>query len=79
MSTGADNKTLPVTREYEDGYERVFGKKEPERGYWIQHPITGELVPASEYTSPAPHAKDAPVMAGRFYENNSITTMNEKN
>jgi hypothetical protein len=71
MSTGADNKTMAVTQEYEDGYERIFGKREPVRGAWVQDPKTGEMVPADEYVPaiPAPYSVGDGVASGRFYEN----------
>lgn len=79
MSTGADNKTMPVTAEYENGYERIFGKREPVRGRWIQHPQTGELIHESEYVAPqSERALDAPVMVDRFYEGVTIDTVDEK-
>lgn len=35
MSTGADNKTMPITPEYADGHERTFGDKPVQRGTWV--------------------------------------------
>jgi len=69
MSTGADPKTLPITKEYEDGYERIFGKDhKPTRGTFIWDSEKMTFVPIAEYKAPE-RAIDAPVMAGRFYEN----------
>ncbi len=77
MSTGADNKSLPNTKEYEENYDRIFGKDhKPTRGTFIwdgQH-----FVPAVEY-KPPPTALDAPVMVGRFYENQSVTELDANN
>jgi hypothetical protein len=56
------------TNEFSDGYERVFGDKPPKRGTWVWDPGLNRLVPADEYRPPA-RALDAPIMAGRFYEN----------
>src|SRR2546423_1397317 len=53
MSTGADNKTMPVTSEYEEGYERTFGKRErtgADRGLFVLDPATGKLVRPGERT-----------------------------
>jgi hypothetical protein len=76
--TVSDIKTRPVTAEYADGFDRIFGKRDPARGVWVQHPKTGEMIRAEDYTAPTPEAKDAPIMAGRFYENNAIRTDTDK-
>lgn len=72
MSTGADNKTMPVSKEYEAGYKRVFGNKKPKRGRWIWDARQGRLVPADQYVAPS-EAVSAPIMSGRFYENTAAT------
>lgn len=69
MSTGKDNKTMPLTPEYADGYERVFGKREPVRGRWIQHPVTGELIPESQYVRPRIDEAVNHVVIDRHYWN----------
>jgi hypothetical protein len=76
MSTGADSKTMPVSREYEDGFDRTFGKRDPVRGRWI-YLADGTSVRAEDYTPPAEEAVNAPIMAGRFYENTSTTTCDD--
>ena len=73
MSTGADARTMPVTAEYEDGHKRIFGDKPPQRGRWVYDEKLQKLVPADEYQRPAPEARNAPIMAGRFYENTAAT------
>jgi hypothetical protein len=71
--SGKDNFTMPVTREYADGHERIFGKREAQPGRWVQDPSTGKLIPAESYTGPATEeARNAPVMVDRFYENTSV-------
>lgn len=35
MSTGADNKTMPVTPAYADNHERIFGKRPVQRGAFV--------------------------------------------
>lgn len=35
MSTGADNKTMPISAEYAEGYKNTFGDKPPQRGFWV--------------------------------------------
>lgn len=74
MSTGADAKTMPVTREYEDGYERVFGKREPVRGKWVWDTAQQKLVPEADYVPPSPASYNVGdgIATGRFYENTSI-------
>ncbi|HAM41748.1 MAG TPA: hypothetical protein DCP69_10560 [Candidatus Omnitrophica bacterium] len=71
MVAGQAIQTQPQTKEFDEGYERTFGKdRSPIRGRFVQRPETGELIPASEYVRPAStRALDAPIMAGRFYEN----------
>jgi hypothetical protein len=68
MSTGADPKTMAVTKEYEDGFKRTFGDKKPQRGRWVMHPVTHKLVPADEYVRPSDKALHAPIITDRFYE-----------
>jgi hypothetical protein len=70
-------KTKPVTREYADGYDRTFGERRPERGRWIWDDAKGELVRADEYRPPE-LALNAPICAGRFYENTAATTCDEQ-
>jgi hypothetical protein len=77
MSTGADSKTMPVSREYEDGFDRTFGKRDPIRGRWI-YLADGTSVRAEDYAPPAEEAVNAPIMAGRFYENTAATTCDEQ-
>ena len=67
MSTGADNKSMPNTAEFEAGYERTFGNRSPQRGKWVWDPSARVLVPIGEYVPP-PRALDAPIMVDRFYE-----------
>jgi hypothetical protein len=72
--SGADSKTMPVTRDYEDGYERTFGKGSRERGRWVWDDAQQKLVRAEEYVAPqTEQALHAPVLAGRFYENTRAT------
>lgn len=54
------------TREFDEGYRRVFGDKPPQRGKWVMTPEG--LVPVDEYV-PESRAVDGPIMSGRFYEN----------
>lgn len=60
------------TEAFEDGYERVFGSPRAERGSWVWDVSQGKLVPAEDYQPPS-MAVDAPVLAGRFYENTVAT------
>lgn len=40
------------TPDFEAGYERAFGAREPEKGRWIWDDKAGKLVPADEYQEP---------------------------
>ena len=46
--TGDEIKSKATTEQYRQSHERIFGNK-IQRGRWIQHPETGELISASEY------------------------------
>ena len=57
------------TKEYEEACDRIFGKdRQVQRGRWIWDEEAQKLVRAEDYRPPE-HAKDAPVMVDRFYEN----------
>lgn len=57
------------TREWDEGYDRTFGAdRKPQRGRWVWDPDAKRLVDASTY-QPPPQAVNAPILAGRFYEN----------
>lgn len=60
------------TKEFAEGHERVFGNKRAQRGKWIWDAEQEKLVPADEYRPPE-RALDAPIMSGRFYENQAMT------
>lgn len=60
------------TKEFEQGYDRIFGDRKPQRGRWIWDAALGKLVSAEDYREPE-RAADAPIMAGRFYENTCAT------
>jgi hypothetical protein len=61
------------TKEFDEGYDRIFGPdRQPIRGHWVWDENEGRLVSADEYRAPV-HAKNAPIMAGRFYENTKAT------
>lgn len=67
MSTGADPKSRPNSVEFETEYERIFGKKEIQRGKWVWDEAQMKLVRAEDYIPPE-RAVDAPIMVDRFYE-----------
>ncbi|WP_242394846.1 hypothetical protein [Anaeromyxobacter oryzisoli] len=72
MAAGEPIVSQAETKAFDEGYERVFGeRKRVERGRYIYDPELGKCVPAAEYH--ASRAIDAPVMAGRFYENQVMT------
>ena len=61
------------TKEYDEGYERTFGKdRKPVRGRWVYDEAQQKLVPADQYVAPE-RAVDAPILSGRFYENQKAT------
>jgi hypothetical protein len=65
-------KTRPLSREFSEGFDRIFKQREANKGgRWVYDTAQKKLVPASEYH--AALAVNAPVMAGRFYENQSAT------
>ena len=37
---------------FEDNFDDIFGKKEVQRGRFIQHPVTVNLIPAVDYVRP---------------------------
>ena len=56
--TGHAIQTREITQEYENNYDKIFGKKEKtSTKRWIQDPVTIKLVPAEEYyTGPVENA-----------------------
>lgn len=70
MVAGQSIKTGDLTRAYEDGHKRIFGEPDPDAPRGVRFawdPASKRLVPASMLA--ASKALDAPVLAGRFYEN----------
>jgi hypothetical protein len=59
------------TPEFEQGYERVFGNLQAQRGRWVWDAELGELVRSEDYR-PQERALDAPIMTGRFYEGTQV-------
>ena len=61
-------KSRPQTREFDDNYDRIFGKdRRPVRGRWVIR--DGQLVDVTENEETEARALDAPIMVDRFYEN----------
>lgn len=60
-------RTRPSSKEYDEGFERTFGERKPERGRFIYDAKLGRCVPADEYRAEE-RAVDAPIMVDRFYE-----------
>jgi hypothetical protein len=55
--TGDSIQTRTITKEFQDGHERIFGKKEKSgTKRWIQDPVTFKLIPADEYYAPTENA-----------------------
>lgn len=70
MVAGQPIKTGEVTKEFEEGYERTFGKPKgdlPKGRRFRWDPALQKLVPAGLVEER--RAVDASVLAGRFYEN----------
>jgi len=68
MVNGEPIVSQAQTKAFDEGFERTFGAdRKVERGRFIYDPELGRCVPAAEYHER--RALDAPVMAGRFYEN----------
>lgn len=72
MAAGEPIVSQARTREFEEGYERVFGDRKPVRGRWVWDSGAQKLVPAEDYQGPT-LAVDAPILTGRFYENTQAT------
>ena len=65
-------KTRPLSREFSEGFDRIFKKREAQKGgRWIYDTTQKRLVPANQYR--AERALDAPIMMDRFYENLAAT------
>lgn len=46
----AEIKTKPISKEYDEGFDRTFGERKSSKGgRWVLDPKTGKLVPAHEY------------------------------
>ena len=70
MVAGQPIQSGTLTKEYEKGHERVFGKPDsafPRGRRFVWNTVEKRLVPAGYVEDRK--ALDAPVMAGRFYEN----------
>lgn len=72
MVVGEQIVSQAQTKAFDEGYERVFGDRKPQRGRWVWDEKAGKLVSADEYVPPE-RAVDAPILSGRFYENTSTT------
>lgn len=60
-------KSKPQTREFDEGYERIFGNRKPQRGRWVWDEVAGKLVSAEDYVPPSRSGTN--IMVDRFYEN----------
>jgi len=68
MAAGEPIISQANTPEFEEGHARTFGESKVQRGRWVWDEAQGKLVSAEEYQPPE-RAVDAPILAGRFYEN----------
>ncbi len=72
MAAGEQIVSQANSKAFEDGYSRIYGDRKPQRGRWVWDEAAGRLVSAEDYQPPV-RAVDAPIMAGRFYENTRAT------
>ena len=70
MANGEPIVSQAQTEEYDEGYERTFGKgRKAQRGRWVYDKAQHKLVPADEYQSPEEeYAINSGIMVDRFYE-----------
>ncbi len=68
MANGESINSQANTDAFREGFERVFGERKAKPGRYVFDEVQQKFVPAEEYQPPV-EAKDAPIMAGRFYEN----------
>jgi murein L,D-transpeptidase YafK len=80
MSTGADNKSMPNSAAYDEGYDRIFGKnREPDRGTFVWDKNRQKFVRPEEYQGEvSEQARNAPIMVDRFYEGTTAVVPDEK-
>lgn len=65
-------KTDPLTKEYAENFDRIFAKREAQKGgRWVWDEEQKRLVPASEYRERM--ALHASIVTDRFYENTQAT------
>lgn len=55
------------TKAFDEGYERTFGDRKPQRGRWVWDAERGKLVSAEEYVPPASRSGTG-IMVDRFME-----------
>lgn len=68
-----DPKTMPVTKEYAENHERIFGgKSRAKPGRYVFDPVTKEMV-LYNGESNRDSALNSGVMSGRHYENTAAT------
>lgn len=69
MANGEQIHSQANTKEYGERFDAIFGKdRKAKPGRYVFDEAQQKFVPAEEYVPPV-EAKDAPIMAGRFYEN----------
>lgn len=72
--TGDSIQTREITEQYENNYEKIFGKKEKSSvKKWIQDPITHKLIPYDEYYS-SPRESAGPVVRSDVQPYKSMIT-----
>ena len=55
------------TKAFDEGYERTFGARKPQRGRWVWDAAQGKLVSAEDYVPPAAKTGTG-IMVDRFME-----------
>jgi hypothetical protein len=67
MVVGEQIVSQAQTKAFDEGYERTFGARKPQRGRWVWDAEQGKLVSAEDYVPPeAKHG--AGIMVDRFME-----------
>lgn len=72
MVAGQAIKTDPLSKEYEENFDRIFKRREAQKGgRWIWDEERQKLVPAEEYRERM--AIHSSIVTDRFYENTQAT------
>jgi hypothetical protein len=74
MAAGEPINSQANTKDFEEGYERTFGRVEGKKGgKWVYDEKLQKFVDIAHY-QPEERALDAPILSGRFYEEAGVAT-----